>query len=77
MSVAYAGKNWQLSWEFVLRDFWIGVFWKSLYSIGYEADVRYAKPFRKSGTLAERTNFDLYVCFVPCFPIHFKWWRRP
>ena len=51
-----------ISWlaiEFKLQDFWIGVFWdykKADYSVaGFHCTQ----------------DFHLWICLIPCFPIHY------
>jgi hypothetical protein len=46
---------WTIRVEFVLRDFWVGAYWKRVLIV--------------SGPV---WRFDLYVCLIPCFPIHFR-----
>lgn len=54
---------WRIKLEFKIQDFWVGVFWKSTWNIGYESC---------SGP-QERVTFDIWLCLVPCVPIHFAW----
>jgi hypothetical protein len=56
-------RNW-ITLRFEPRDLWVGVFW----------DVRPAS----YGTAVGHVSADLhvYVCLVPCFPVHFiRAWR--
>ena len=46
----------RIRFEFKLADFWIGVFWKTTNCITDEGD----KPMFT----------DIWVCFIPCFPLH-------
>jgi hypothetical protein len=48
--------------EFKLEDFWVGAFWR----------VTRAKVGDKEPCLA----FDLWVCLVPCLPLHLTIWRK-
>lgn len=57
--------KWSIKFKFKLQDFWVGVFWESKYNIGYEA----------SNGISEKVSFDLYICLLPCLPLHFKWWK--
>lgn len=47
------------------RDLWVGIYWNN--------EVQDSDPL-----LLPRTTFHLYVCVVPCFPIHLTWtqWAR-
>lgn len=49
--------RWQLSLEWKLQDLWLGVYWcwKTVYH----------------GTAGVRTSeLHIYVCLVPCVPLH-------
>lgn len=53
--------------EFKLEDLWIGVFWKSHYSFLQSVYNL------KTKTWSEKRNWistDIWVCLVPCVPIH-------
>lgn len=58
------GQKWKLRIEFVKQDVWIGVFWRSL------------RNYESTGLNGpgEPQNLDVWVCIVPCFPIHFSRW---
>ena len=51
---------WEITLEFKLEDFWIGLFWKSKYS--------YKIP-HEGGELT-RHKSEMWICIIPCFPIH-------
>ena len=53
--------------EFKLEDFWIGAFWKQT------TVVRYDKA--PDGYTGNRV--DVWICVVPCFPLHLIWERWP
>ena len=53
-------KNWKIRFEFKLADLWVGAFWKSTHQAA-------------GGGKWERATFDLWVCFVPCVPLHLRW----
>lgn len=44
------------------RDLWIGIYWDR-------------KRFIYRPTSKTITTTDVYVCVVPCFPIHLSWTR--
>jgi len=48
--------------EFKLQDFWIGIFWKT------ERDLYESNPRTHQST--DRITTDIWICLVPCFPIH-------
>lgn len=53
--------GWALYLEWKPQDLWIGAFWK-----------RVTQDDPAVGFL---NYFDLWVCVVPCLPIHFtRWW---
>jgi hypothetical protein len=43
---------------FKLQDFWIGAFWKT-------RDI-------EAGTGAKWRYFDIWICIIPCFPLHIR-----
>lgn len=48
--------------EVKLQDVWIGLYWKRK---------------RRSGTgWPPDTRTDVWICLVPCLPIHI-WWQTP
>ena len=50
--------------EFKIEDFWIGAFWRSTFdAVG---------PSRKDWV---RATYDLWICLIPCFPLHLSWER--
>jgi hypothetical protein len=51
----------RLEWK--PQDLWIGVFWKK--------DVT---PMR-SDEFVEWHTLDVWICCVPCLPIHLRWLR--
>lgn len=52
----------KLRLEFKLEDFWIGFFWR-------------VAPGCAKHDLARRV--DLWVCVVPCLPLHITWETTP
>jgi len=55
--------------RFVKQDLWIGVYWKSEWSVvGYVFDRKYYRKFTDDGKWG-RDSLTIYVCVVPCFPI--------
>lgn len=69
------GWNWTIGFERKWQDAWVGAHWRSLSSIAYEIDPRFPVVTSKRGTHYQRTNFDLWVCIVPFFPLHLMAWR--
>lgn len=61
-------RNWKVRLEFKIEDLWIGVFWRSRFSLG---------PMRNRegihGCEMERSSYDLWICVLPCLPIHVNW----
>ena len=58
--------------EFKLPDMWIGIFWKkNLGPDGY----RWKLVDMNTPTCEEKyeTMWDLWICLVPCLPIHISW----
>jgi hypothetical protein len=53
--------------EFKLEDFWVGAFWKKELVV-----VKDPSYYWLDGV---GTQYDLWVCIVPCFPIHVTWTR--
>jgi len=54
-------KSWAVTLEFKLADLWIGAFWKASIQ---ETLAPQKRRYRR---------FDLWVCFLPCLPVHFTW----
>lgn len=54
--------SWRLTFalEWKVEDAWIGAFWK-------RTDV--------SGPVLPAIGWDLWVCLLPCLPLHFWWYR--
>ena len=60
--------------EFKLEDFWVGVFWKSernnipcsCSDCGDECYDHYCDAYTEYW-------MHVWICFVPCLPIHLKW----
>lgn len=44
--------------EFKLPDFWVGVFWKSAEELS---------------PMFAAKRLDVWVCLLPCLPIHIRW----
>lgn len=55
--------------EFKLQDMWIGVFWKKDYTIEQYAHL-------PEGCKYVSRNLDVWICLIPCFPIHIIWHNR-
>jgi hypothetical protein len=53
-------KNWKIRLEFKIEDLWVGLFWKSKYQAA-------------GGGKWERSEYDLWICLIPCVPIHLRW----
>lgn len=74
-----SGSHWRLSLEYKLADFWIGMFVDRRYDhvseVGYHHAGFLQKAFRDPDNWVTST-MDVYVCLIPCFPIHFRWWRQ-
>jgi hypothetical protein len=76
---------WMVAIEWKLPDLWLGAYWDRRYSTGIEADFdrpsrRYRRAMRR--TVAPNTTLfssvertDVWVCIVPCLPIHIRRWR--
>lgn len=72
--------------EFEPRDLWIGVHWKYR-PLAYEAGgVKLSASDRatydqaaagigKASSLP-RPRFDLWLCLLPCVPLHVTWWGK-
>jgi hypothetical protein len=50
--------------EFRKEDLWIGVFWR--------LDEWYETETPEEGRF-EKRKWDMWICLVPCVPIHLKW----
>jgi hypothetical protein len=62
----------RVSVKFVKQDCWIGVYWKSSWSVvGYLRDRADYDKFTKDGRWG-RDVLKVYVCIIPCFPIIFE-----
>lgn len=48
--------------EYKAQDIWIGVFWKNTAFINGSYGGSYKR-------------VDVWVCIVPCFPLHLRWER--
>lgn len=49
----------RISLKFELRDLWIGVYW----SVAHKHEL--------PGGIDRR--IDVYICLLPCLPIHIRW----
>jgi hypothetical protein len=47
-------RHWFVRFEFKPQDCWLGFYWNN----------------HKENPIWERERFDLWVCFVPMFPLH-------
>lgn len=52
-------EHWGIALEWKMADLWVGAFWK----------------FQRPDDYPDDWRFDLWVCLVPCLPLH-GWWRR-
>lgn len=64
MTRIFDGLWFAIEWK--PQDLWVGAFWKTS-RISYHVDGR--------GWCSMET--DLWVCLLPCVPIHFTWARGP
>ena len=48
--------------EWKVEDFWIGVFWRT--TIGQFSDG------------AKRVALDVWICLLPCVPLHITYWYQ-
>lgn len=56
--------------EFKLADMWVGVFWR-------KSRERWAEgPEAAWPDLLEHDRVDVWICLVPCFPLHVVWWGK-
>lgn len=53
--ISFKGLRKSISLEFKKEDQWIGRFWKYTYVEYKEKPIEY----------------DLWICIIPCFPIHY------
>ena len=53
-------KRFERTIKFEPRDLWVGVYWDH-------------QPYIWNPDGTEHTVFDLYVCLIPCFPLHLSW----
>ena len=49
--------------EFKLADMWVGAFWRRSTEEGIEEGDKHA-------TIVNRPRLDVWVCLLPCLPIH-------
>ena len=52
--------NVKFRFEFKLQDLWLGVFWK-------RSEEQYFVEAKKFFTA---TRVDIWICLLPCFPLH-------
>ena len=57
-----------VDWKFKKEDVWIGAYWNVLEVPGPWIGEDF-KAYER------HKRVDLWVCLVPCFPIHF-WWTK-
>lgn len=59
--------GWKIRLEFKLQDLWIGAFWRSERHVSKEVPL-----------VVVRT-FELWLCLVPCLPVHVTriWLEQP
>ena len=48
--------------EFKLADMWIGLFWKKGFDSNYGGKI---------------PSLDVWVCFLPCIPLHLRFGGKP
>lgn len=67
--------------KFKLQDMWVGLFWKTIKIIDsfQMTGVSMVSPggYAVEGTatkVLKETN--LYICLIPCFPIHVQWIQK-
>lgn len=62
--------------EFKPQDLWIGAFWKS-----EPLGDMYVSPGARESLRAVQRRYrfvDLWICMIPCIPIHISWiWKKP
>ena len=51
--------------EYKLEDIWIGLFWRKGKTCMAQGAPSYALPICKL--------VEVWICLVPCFPIHLQW----
>jgi len=62
--------------EFKLQDMWIGLFWETILLMddvkmsGINSDNLFIVD-EKNSKFSEK--IDLWICLIPCFPIHITW----
>ena len=64
--------GWRLErvrWECKLADCWIGVFWRRDHTDYGVGRLCAAKVLQGMDTL------DVWICVVPCLPLHLTWQR--
>jgi hypothetical protein len=54
--------------EFQPRDLWVGLFWKLTNDPLCLSVDRYGIRLQK--IVAERTKVEVWLCIIPCFPLH-------
>ncbi len=52
--------------EFKLQDLWIGAFWKKDLFTEHYCSIGYIR----------RYYVDLWICLLPCLPIHLTWTKK-
>ena len=57
-------RNTSIFFERKLADCWIGVYWRY--------DARAYRALTLSGPMRENRILDVWLCLVPCLPIHFR-----
>lgn len=50
-----------------LRDIWVGLYWT------VDVVTRF-HGYPEQGHWSKDRRMNLYICFVPCFPIHVRWY---
>lgn len=59
----------KVRFEFKIEDSWVGMYWKRS-----TAEVAEVADDKRTAVLISRPKFDLWICIVPWFPLHFTSW---
>lgn len=64
-------KKYSLQFEFKVQDCWIGVFWRRVTSSWV------SPPMDSRVEITSRPRLDVWICIVPCIPLHFTVLGKP